>query len=538
LLGLSLLALGDGALDRQQRRERAPIEKNRLLLAALACLSFVVRVAIGPHITDDAYITFRYARNIVEGMGFVYNPGEHVLGTTTPLYTLALSLFAFILAPADIPWIAVVLNALSDALSAVLVLKLVKQFAESDGVAWTSSISFAFAPLSVTAAAWGMETSLYTMLLLLTYYFWAKGATHKAAIVSGLALLTRPDASILVLLIFGSILVIKRKIPFKELALFLVLVTPWLVFSWLYFGSPVPNSFTAKATKWSIAQPETRAWVVFAWYLGALFIGYHPVGGIWHLVRIIFNAVLIIIGVASAAMARKWKGLLFFSYPLLYIAVSLLLKAGIFPWYVMPLQPFAIIAVIMGLAELARACSTLADGKWLRYLPVRSSTALFLLLWMIPLAMELSEYTFVSADDGGLCIRGGIIGQREELYRQAALELAPKVTVDTRIATAEIGSLGYHSQAYILDAAGLVSPIAISYFPLEVYTKESGQKKIPEIPLSLVLDLEPDYIVALKAHVQGSLVGQPPFEEAYELMKVVGSPQRAEQVLIFQKRSN
>ena len=523
-------------MDSQRGRERVRVEKGNLLLVALACLSFVVRVAIGPHITDDAYITFRYARNIVEGVGFVYNPGEHVLGTTTPLYTLVLSLFAFILSPAAIPWTAVALNALSDALSAVLVFKLVKEFAESDGVAWTSSISFAFAPLSVTAAVWGMETSFYTMLLLLTYYFGAKGATHKAALVSGLALLTRPDASILVLLIFGSILIVRKKIPFTELGLFLVLIAPWLVFSWLYFGSPVPNSFIAKAAKWSIAQPETSAWVVFAWYLGALFIGYHPVAGIWHLARIIFNAVFIAIGVTSAAMARKWKVLLFFSYPLLYIAVSLLFEAGMFPWYVMPLQPFAIMAVVMGLTQLARSIA--ADGRWLRYLPVRSSTAFFLLLWMIPLTMELSEYELVSADDGRFSIRGGIIGQREELYRRAALELAPQVTVATRIATSEIGSLGYHSQAYILDAAGLVSPIAISYFPLEVYTTEGGRKDVPEIPLSLVLDLEPDYVVAPEMYVRGILVGQPPFEEAYELVKVVGSPQGTEGVLIFQKRSN
>jgi hypothetical protein len=43
---------------------------------------------------DDAYITYRYARNLVTGHGFAYNPGEHVLGTTTPLFTLLLALLA------------------------------------------------------------------------------------------------------------------------------------------------------------------------------------------------------------------------------------------------------------------------------------------------------------------------------------------------------------------------------------------------------------------------------------------------------------
>ena len=41
---------------------------------------------------DDSFITFRYVENIASGKGFVYNQGERVLGTTTPLYTLLLAL--------------------------------------------------------------------------------------------------------------------------------------------------------------------------------------------------------------------------------------------------------------------------------------------------------------------------------------------------------------------------------------------------------------------------------------------------------------
>ncbi len=37
---------------------------------------------------DDAYISYRYARNLVEGVGLVYNPGEYVEGFTNLLWTL------------------------------------------------------------------------------------------------------------------------------------------------------------------------------------------------------------------------------------------------------------------------------------------------------------------------------------------------------------------------------------------------------------------------------------------------------------------
>lgn len=43
---------------------------------------------------DDAFITYRYARNLAQGYGFVYNLHEPVLGTTTPFYSLVLALLA------------------------------------------------------------------------------------------------------------------------------------------------------------------------------------------------------------------------------------------------------------------------------------------------------------------------------------------------------------------------------------------------------------------------------------------------------------
>ncbi len=51
--------------------------------AALACW----RWSREPYLLDDAFISFRYARNLVEGHGLVYNPGERVQGYTNLLWT-------------------------------------------------------------------------------------------------------------------------------------------------------------------------------------------------------------------------------------------------------------------------------------------------------------------------------------------------------------------------------------------------------------------------------------------------------------------
>jgi hypothetical protein len=52
---------------------------------------------------DDAFITFRYARNIALSRGFSYNLGPPVLGTTTPLFTAILAFIAALGDSASIP---------------------------------------------------------------------------------------------------------------------------------------------------------------------------------------------------------------------------------------------------------------------------------------------------------------------------------------------------------------------------------------------------------------------------------------------------
>ncbi len=68
---------------------------------------------------DDPYITYRYAHNLAAGKGFVYNPGEQVLSTTTPLFTLLLALAAPVwekLTNSTIPQLANLVGAFSLAL--------------------------------------------------------------------------------------------------------------------------------------------------------------------------------------------------------------------------------------------------------------------------------------------------------------------------------------------------------------------------------------------------------------------------------------
>ena len=75
-------------------KKAALLTTKRQLIFWVLCLSVAATMILwsdSPLDVDDAYITYRYAENLAGGNGFVYNVGEQILGTSTPLYTLLLA---------------------------------------------------------------------------------------------------------------------------------------------------------------------------------------------------------------------------------------------------------------------------------------------------------------------------------------------------------------------------------------------------------------------------------------------------------------
>src|SRR5437773_1541112 len=62
-----------------------------LLPLALVLLTAAHATAFWHLTIDDAFISFRYARNLVQGYGLVFNPGEYVEGYTNFLWTLLMA---------------------------------------------------------------------------------------------------------------------------------------------------------------------------------------------------------------------------------------------------------------------------------------------------------------------------------------------------------------------------------------------------------------------------------------------------------------
>ena len=163
----------------------------------LFVFAVVVRLLPGERMVDDAYITFRYARNIVNGIGFVYNPGERVMGTTTPLYTLLMAGLSFLLRTDTYPSIAIWVNALADGATCALLVPLGQAISGRRHVGIAAGLLYAIAPFSVTFAIGGMETSVFVLLLCLTALLYLRDSIYWP-LIAALALLTRPDALIFI----------------------------------------------------------------------------------------------------------------------------------------------------------------------------------------------------------------------------------------------------------------------------------------------------------------------------------------------------
>lgn len=214
-------------------------------------------------VQDDAFISFRYAKNLALGYGLVFNPfGERVEGYTNFLYTLIMVL------PHYFSWSAIEFSYLVS------------------GTCWLSSLAFsylisrvifkastnlslclvAFLSLNQTFyiyATGGLETSLVCFFVLASFFFLfhPKNAESRrtqllASIAALCALLSRLDAGLL-LLIFGACFVAKLfcegrglkdnfKILLSNVGPALIVFLAYMFWKYQYYGEILPNTFYAK----------------------------------------------------------------------------------------------------------------------------------------------------------------------------------------------------------------------------------------------------------------------------------------------------
>jgi len=402
---------------------------------------------------DDAYIHFRFVRNLATGHGFAFNPDQPAPGSTSPLWVLLLAVPTFCGAPV---WVAAkVCGVLFLAASAVLARRLAAQYIAGPAAAWAAGAATALDGRLLWAAPSGMEVTLFTALSLAAFLARpAPGAggpavRHRLLLVAalcGLATLARPEGYLLAAILFVD-LCARFRPPLAgvllAVALYTLLVAPYNLFALLTIGHPLPTTFYAKSMPLG-AETLPRALA----YLAVL--PYLLVGG---------NVILILAPLGALALWRSGPGpgsgetrptvsaprgasaRAVVAWPLLLIVEQALLSPLLYHFgrYVMPLQPFLLLWAVAAVARLTRVPA--GRNAWRAALP----PLVLVLLTALALGGWARRYTLSVRDIDGM---------------QVALGrwVRARVPAGAPVAAHDIGAIGYISDHPIVDIEGLVTP--------------------------------------------------------------------------------
>ena len=257
------------------------------LLAAATIVFGAMRAFGAAWLSDDSFISFRYAQQLVHGNGLVYNAGERVEAYTDLLWTL---LLAAAMRIGIRPEISAHVLGLGFWLALIGLLAL---------VSYRRALPQSFAPLAATLvllmedyqtwATGGLETSMFTFLsvagLLLAS---APDARPGRMLLAGLLLLaavgTRPDGVIFAAVAVAGAWIVNDNVALRaRLARTATLAAPLVlggavlaVFKLLYYGDLFPTAFYSKsALNPYYSQGLFYVYLFFKknWFLGPLVIG-------------------------------------------------------------------------------------------------------------------------------------------------------------------------------------------------------------------------------------------------------------------------
>lgn len=430
---------------------------------------------------DDGWIHQTYARNLAENGRLEYTPGVISSGSTSPLWTLLLTV-GYLLRLPYLPW-AFFLGGLSLLWLALAGMQtwraLWPKLAAKDWLA--GLLLIATWPL-VWAAASGMETLLFAALGMQIVALYAgeqggreergqrsRGAGEKKRLprspapplprspalllgfLSGLLILTRPDGLVLLLLVAGGLALRPGSWGgrLRTQAAFWLMVAlpllPYFAFNLAASGSIWPNTFYAKQAEYQ-ALLQTPLPVRFANLL------YFSLGGPPDGWRGMSSAHLLLLpGLLYAgwrALRSDWAARrLHLTLPLLWAGGHVLLYAWRLPVtyqhgrYLLAALP---IWVLFGLAGWLGVLGLGGNGRYVRIARKTASLTFFLLLLFFLLLGAQSYARDVAFIEGEMVA--------------VAHWLAENTPPDALIAAHDIGAIGFFSERPLLDLAGLISP--------------------------------------------------------------------------------
>lgn len=507
--------------------EQAPLRWWWYLLLVVAIfISLHIRLASVGEPGDDAYITLRHVKNIVAGKGYVYNDGIPMLGTSTALYPLLLSLICVVTGLDPIQG-GVPLYVVSEIVSLALLAYVATKLLRHQLLGVLVCLAYSLSRYAANAAMIHMEAPLFTALLLIpsAAVLWEDSRRSRtiASLGAGFALLCRPEG-VLMLCALGAYYLIKdRRFPVRESVLMLVPVVPWIAFATWYFGSPIPQSVKAKAVGY-LTNPN-QAVTEMGFHLSQLFTGTDSASLSSSPVMLNISIFLFLVG-AMTLIRRQLESMVPVGFTVLFVLFYVIGNPFIFIWYMPPLEPGYLLCIAAGLSlTTATIASTL--GRPACGTCVASAIAAAAVLVMLnrynfygPLGITAldRDRPWLTYRHSGRPPVAGLRYAREGYYKLAAEDLAPFVSPKTTVLAPEFGSFGYYSDTSIISSVGHINPEAMPFLP-PIPEETALPDANHSVPKKMVYELKPDYVLSLECFIRKSLLPDPRFNAEYETWK-------------------
>ncbi len=474
------------------------------VLAVVTCLGFALCTR---HVWEDYFITFRSSLNLATGHGLVFQPGERVHSFTSPLGTLLPALFAIGGggATARALWCFRVVSALALGGAFWLATRTMLRDGLATFTVGAAAALWLFDAKTIDFAINGQEAALMIFFVALTWHaLTANAPAWRVALGCAGLQWTRPDGCVFFAAIAIAWLAFSRTAEIRAhlrtlvaaVALGVMLYSPWLIFAWTYYGSPVPHTILAKVSHYG---PGELASALLLYPVRLLF-GHVALHDLFRPAYFFFGGWPDALAWVSRALAVG--GALAWAWPAVRpagrVAAAAFFLGGFYvesiprsPWYYPAWQALAFVA-----------WAFLFDALWQTWPRARSAVRI------VATALVAGQLAVLAAVAWQVAVQQAVVedGNRVVIGRWLREHAAP----GERVYLEPLGYIGFFSQLKMLDYPGLASPEVVA-------ARRAGAKP----HAGLIAALRPEWLVLRRDQVDSVRAEQPSlFANDYRLARV------------------
>ncbi|MBI2422062.1 MAG: hypothetical protein HYV27_04460 [Candidatus Hydrogenedentes bacterium] len=489
---------------------------------AIALIAAVLRIVFWLYTQrywEDALITCLHSENMASGFGMTHvRPGEPPLhGFTSPLSVLAPLIGDLI----HVGWGMDFLKLVSLPASFLMVFYVL-------ALGIHPSVRFP-APLAVLAMGYvavehqqilwgmaGMETQLSAAILMASVYYVVAWRPVALGVTLGLCMLVRPDYAFWTLIVGIYTVFREPRSILKVAGIALAVYLPWILFTTLYYGSPLPNTIVAKglgyASWWDkapvvdFAAVKRHVWMTMAEHLHILlspiFAGHGSGQHIFFfegpespLANLMFF--FAVVGTLAILFKRQWTlwplAALVVTYSLYYV----FLVPIIFGWYKVPYIATLLLLSVRGL----QTCTA-----WIAWERVRTGIQAGVAVCYLSLFMGVLPLTFQTERQIQVHVENAV-------RKEAGLYLREHMKADEAVGCEPLGYMAYYSRGNVYDWPGLASRTVVAW------SKAHPEERCLE---GMLKGLQPEYLFLRDMELLFWFKDPQWFKDRYHVVKVFG----------------